>query len=79
MGLTQGFHSFTSYQSNRKVKWSFLMWFLRLLSLHQHLDTRIRLNGKNLDCVIRRGNLFQRVASSVVQNYFSTIPETWLH
>jgi len=53
------------------------MWFLRLLSLHQHLDTRI--NGKNLDCVIRRGNLFQRVASSVVQNYFNTIPEARLH
>jgi len=29
------------------------------------------LNGKNLDCVIRRGNLFQRVARSVVQNYLA--------
>jgi len=26
MGFTQGFHSFTSYQSNRKVKCSFLIF-----------------------------------------------------
>jgi len=26
MGFTQGFHLFTSYQSNRKVKFSFLIF-----------------------------------------------------
>jgi len=34
---------------------------------------------KILIVLLEGGNLFQRAASSVVQNYFSTIPEAWLH